>query len=97
MPPPAERLRILVVDDEAPARQRLIDLLQRDPQVEGILKAANGLAAVEILGREKVDLVFLDVQMPELDGLQVVEAVGAEAMPLTVFVHRLRSARDPRV
>jgi len=82
---PSERIRILVVDDEAPARQRLIDLLKKDPQVESVLEAVNGKAAVEIIGREALDLVFLDVQMPELDGLQVIETVGA-AMPLTVFV-----------
>ncbi len=82
----SERIRVLVVDDEAPARQRLIDLLKKDAQVACILEAANGKAAVEIIGREALDLVFLDVQMPELDGLQVIETVGAEAMPLTIFV-----------
>lgn len=86
MPQPAERMRVLVVDDEAPARQRLVDLLRKDPQVGSILEATNGKAAVEIIGREALDLVFLDVQMPELDGLQVIEAVGIAAMPLTVFV-----------
>jgi two-component system LytT family response regulator len=79
-------LRVLVVDDEAPARQRLVDLLRKDPQVGSILEAANGKVAVEIIGREALDLVLLDVQMPELDGLQVIENVGAAAMPLTVFV-----------
>jgi two-component system, LytTR family, response regulator len=86
MPHPTERIRVLVVDDEAPARQRLVDLLRKDAQVGAILEAANGKAAVEIIGREALDLVFLDVQMPELDGLQVIETVGAAAMPLTVFV-----------
>jgi two-component system LytT family response regulator len=86
MPQPAERLRVLVVDDEAPARQRLVDLLRKDPQVGRILEAASGKAAVEIIGRGALDLVFLDVQMPELDGLQVIENVSAAAMPLTVFV-----------
>jgi two-component system LytT family response regulator len=83
---PAEQIRVLVVDDEAPARQRLIDLLRKDPQIGSLLEAVNGKAAVEIIGREALDLVFLDVQMPELDGLQVIETVGATAMPLTVFV-----------
>jgi two-component system LytT family response regulator len=83
---PAKPLRVLAVDDEAPARQRLIDLLRKDPQVGSVLEAVNGRAAVEIIGRETLDLVFLDVQMPELDGLQVIETVGAAAMPLTVFV-----------
>ena len=86
MAQPAERIRVLVVDDEAPARQRLIDLLKKDPEVGRVLEAANGKAAVEIIEREALDLVFLDVQMPELDGLQVIETVGAAAMPLTVFV-----------
>jgi two-component system LytT family response regulator len=83
---PSEQIRVLVVDDEAPARQRLIDLLRKDPQIGSVLEAVNGKAAVEIIGREALDLVFLDVQMPELDGMQVIEAVGAAAMPLTVFV-----------
>ncbi|HUE00496.1 MAG TPA: response regulator [Bryobacteraceae bacterium] len=86
MAQPAERVRVLVVDDEAPARQRLIDLLKKDPQVGSVLEAVNGKAAVEIIGREALDLVFLDVQMPELDGLRVIETVGAAAMPPTVFV-----------
>lgn len=86
MSQPAERLRILVVDDEMPARQRLVDLLKKAPEVGSILEAADGKAAVEIIRREALDLVFLDVQMPELDGLQVTEIVGAAAMPLTIFV-----------
>jgi len=84
--PCADGIRILVVDDEAPARQRLIDLLEKDAQVGSVFEAANGKAAVQIIEREALDLVFLDVQMPELDGLQVIETVGAAAMPLTVFV-----------
>ena len=86
MAQPAEPIRVLVVDDEAPARQRLFDLLKKDPEVGSILEAANGKAAVEIIEREALDLVFLDVQMPEMDGLQLIETVSAAAMPLTVFV-----------
>lgn len=84
--PHSEHLCILVVDDEEPARQRLIDLLEKDAHVVRVLEAANGKAAVEIIRREAPDLVFLDVQMPELDGLQVIEMVGPAAMPLTIFV-----------
>ena len=79
-------MHVLVVDDEAPARQRLLDLLKKDPQVGAVLEAVDGKDAVDIIRREALDLVFLDVQMPELDGLQVIETVGAAAMPLTVFV-----------
>jgi two-component system LytT family response regulator len=91
-----ENMRVLVVDDEAPARQRVIDLLGRDPQVGTILEAADGQAAVESIIDFRPDLVLLDVQMPELEGLGVVEAIGAADMPLTVFItaydqHALRA------
>jgi two-component system LytT family response regulator len=82
----SEGLRVLVADDEAPARQRLLDLLGQDPQVKSTLEAGDGQTAVAMIQGEKPDLVFLDVQMPELDGLGVIELVGASRMPLTVFV-----------
>jgi two-component system LytT family response regulator len=82
----SEGLRVLVADDEAPARQRLLDLLGQDSQVKSVLEAGDGQTAVEMIQGEKPDLVFLDVQMPELDGLGVIEVVGASRMPLTVFV-----------
>lgn len=81
-----EMIRVLVADDEIPARQRLIDLLQRDDQVASVSEAADGQTAVEMIEREKPDLLFLDVQMPELDGLGVIDAIGVADMPLTVFV-----------
>jgi two-component system LytT family response regulator len=79
-------MRVLVVDDEAPARQRLIDLFRKDASIASVIEATNGLEAVTMIERERPDLVFLDVQMPELDGLGVIDAVGATEMPLTVFV-----------
>src|SRR6266568_1994479 len=81
-----EPIRVLVADDELPARQRLGDLLRGDEQVAAILEAADGQTAVETIQKEGPDVLFLDVQMPELDGLGVVDAIGAAAMPLTVFV-----------
>src|SRR6202021_1813193 len=81
-----EPIHVLVADDEAPARQRLIDLLAKDAQVEAIAEAADGEAAVEAIEKKRPDRVFLDVQMPELDGLGVIDAIGAAEMPLTVFV-----------
>src|SRR5579859_4489690 len=80
------KITVLVVDDEAPARQRLVDLLRREPVVGTVHEADDGLVAVRAIEERQPDLVFLDVQMPELDGLAVLEAIGAEAMPLTVFV-----------
>ena len=79
-------IRVLIVDDEAPARQRLADLLRKDSQVAVILEAADGISAVQAIQSQRPDLVLLDVQMPELDGLGVIDAVGAAQMPLTIFV-----------
>lgn len=84
--PPIENIRVLVADDEMPARQRVIDLLRNDRQVGCIVEAADGKAAVEAIRNQKFDLVLLDVQMPELDGLGVIDAIGPEEMPLTIFV-----------
>lgn len=81
-----EDIRVLVVDDEPPARQRLTDLLGQDSHVTSVLEAGDGLTAIRMIEAEHLDLVFLDVQMPELDGLAVLDAVGPEKMPLTVFV-----------
>ena len=81
-----EPICVLVVDDEAPARRRLIELLGRDRDINRIMEAKNGVAAVALIQQERPDIVLLDVQMPGLDGFRVVEALGAENMPLTVFV-----------
>ena len=81
-----DSIRVLVVDDEAPARQRLADLLRKDAQVAAILEAADGVSAVEAIQSQAPNLVFLDVQMPALDGLGVIDAVGDGQMPLTIFV-----------
>ena len=84
--PSLEPIRVLVVDDEAPARRRIIDLLERNSRIATILEAADGTGAVAAIQQQKPDLVFLDVQMPELDGLGVIDAIGCDRMPLTVFV-----------
>jgi two-component system LytT family response regulator len=86
MPSPAESIRVLVVDDEAPARKRLTDMLARDRDIDRVIEAKNGGAAVALIQEERPDVVFLDVQMPGVDGFGVVDAVGAKNMPLTVFV-----------
>jgi two-component system LytT family response regulator len=79
-------IRALVVDDEPLARQRIEDLLRHEADVELVGTAGDGRAAVDAIRSLRPDLVFLDVQMPGLTGLQVVDAVGAEAMPATIFV-----------
>ena len=79
-------IRALIVDDEAPARLRLKDLLAKDIDVSEVYEADNGEEAVRLIQEVKPDLVLLDIQMPGLDGLGVVEVIGPEMMPLTVFV-----------
>ena len=79
-------LRALVVDDEALARQRIRHLLRRASDIDVAAECANGLEAVQAIENLSPDLVFLDIQMPELDGFGVVEAVGADCMPPTLFI-----------
>lgn len=80
------KLRVLIVDDEALARQRVRRLVQSEPDAEVIGECADGREAVEAIRRSRPDLVCLDVQMPELDGFGVLQAVGPEATPRVVFV-----------
>jgi two-component system LytT family response regulator len=82
---PDRTLRVVIVDDELLARQRIEDLLAKEEHVEIAGTAGDGNAAVEIIRRLQPDLVFLDVQMPGRTGLEVVEAIGAEQMPATIF------------
>ncbi|MEM6325842.1 MAG: LytTR family DNA-binding domain-containing protein [Bacteroidota bacterium] len=81
----AESLRILVVDDEPLARQRVLDLLDADTEAEVVGTAASGREAIERIREGGVDLVFLDVQMPGLTGLDVVREIGPANMPATIF------------
>lgn len=78
--------RVLIVDDEQPARQRLRELMENDPEVGEIIEVENGLDAVEAILQKQPDVVFLDVQMPGLDGLGVIDTLGTERMPVTIFV-----------
>jgi two-component system LytT family response regulator len=79
-------IRALIVDDEPPARENLRLLLEREPDVEVIEECGSGAAAVRAIARHEPDLVFLDVQMPAMDGFDVIRSVGPERMPITVFV-----------
>ncbi|GIV59235.1 LytTR family DNA-binding domain-containing protein [Rhodocaloribacter litoris] len=83
---PETKLRVLIVDDEPLARQRLEDLLAARDDVEIAGTADSGRKAVEAIRTLKPDLVFLDVQMPGLTGVEVVQEVGPEHMPAVIFV-----------
>ena len=89
-------IRALIADDEAPARRKLRELLSREADVDIVGEACDGVEAVAAIRSAGPDVVFLDIQMPRLDGFGVVAEVGVEAMPLVVFVtaydeHALRA------
>jgi two-component system LytT family response regulator len=81
-----EKMRTLIVDDERLSRKRIRDLLAEEAGCELIGESANGIEAIEVIRREKPDLVFLDVQMPQMDGFQVLEAVTDLNLPAVIFV-----------
>jgi DNA-binding response OmpR family regulator len=89
-------MHTVIVDDEAPARRRLRGVLQQIPSITRIDECANGREAVIALRRGTPDLVFLDIQMPDLDGFAVAAAASEERAPAIVFVtaydqHALRA------
>jgi two-component system, LytTR family, response regulator len=79
-------LRVVVVDDEPLARTGMRDLLARDPEVEVVAQCADGQQAVEAISALRPDLVLLDVQMPEMDGFEVLRRLEPQRMPFVVFV-----------
>ena len=79
-------LRVLVADDERPARQRLEDLLTDEADVELVAACASGREAVDAIRTHDLDLALLDIQMPGLSGLDVVQEVGPRQMPVVIFV-----------
>ena len=79
-------IRVLIVDDEPIARRGIAALVAEDAELELVGQAGDGRAAVSLIDQLEPDLVFLDVQMPELDGFDVVDAVGVDAIPAVVFV-----------
>jgi two-component system LytT family response regulator len=82
----AAKIRVLIVDDEPLARRRIHKLVSNDSDLEVVGDCANGQEAIEAIHRQSPHLVFLDVQMPEIDGFAVLEAIEADAMPLIIFV-----------
>jgi len=78
-------IRVLLSDDEALARERLRSLLEEEPDLEIVAECGDGKTTIATIEREKPDLVFLDIQMPEIDGFGVVQELR-DVMPLTIFV-----------
>ncbi len=80
------KIRTLIVDDEPLARDKIKTMLQGDTDMEIVAECADGLAAVVAIQKHMPDLVFLDVQMPELDGFGVLAKIGSSRMPNIIFV-----------
>src|SRR5688500_17149951 len=81
-----DRIRTLIVDDEKPARRRLAELLGREPDITIAGEARDGREAVDLVRAHAPDLMFLDIQMPDLDGFAVLGALEPAQQPVTVFV-----------
>ena len=79
-------LDVLIVDDEQPARRKLRSYLKKEAGIDAIFEAENGIDAVSRIRKSHPDLVFLDIQMPGLNGFEVIEKVGIESMPAVIFV-----------
>ena len=80
-------MRVVIADDEAPARRKLVRFVRESDGVELVGEAASGSEALDVITATRPDLVFLDVQMPELDGVRIAEALaGQEHAPRIVFV-----------
>jgi two-component system LytT family response regulator len=79
-------LRALIVDDEAPARAKVRRLLEAESGIEIVGEAGTGREAVAAIKRSQPDIVFLDIQMPGLDGFEVLDAIDADGAPYVVFV-----------
>lgn len=82
----AVRLRAIVVDDEMLARQIIREMLEHDDEVEIVAECINGREAVEAIQTHQPDLLFLDIQMPEVAGFEVLEAMKGERSPIVIFV-----------
>jgi two-component system LytT family response regulator len=79
-------IRVLIVDDEPLARSGLKQLCERDPELEIVGECGSGGAAVAAIEQVEPDLLLLDIQMPEMDGFEVLRAVGPDRMPQVIFV-----------
>lgn len=85
-PSPSSSLTVVIADDEPLARRRLMSLLRDEPGLSVVAECANGLELVQAVRERSPDLVFVDVQMPGLNGLEALHALEGERAPVTVFV-----------
>lgn len=90
---PEHKIRAIIIEDEELARQLLRELLRRHPEIEVVGECANGFDAVKMVPEFKPDLLFLDIQMPKLDGFEVLELVGNEVAVIFVTAYDQHALR----
>lgn len=89
-------LKVIIVDDEAPARERVRDLLVNEPDIAIVAECTNGREAIAAIGAHRPDLLLLDIQMPQVNGFDVLRALPANQLPAVIFTtayeqHALRA------
>lgn len=81
-----KHIRTIIVDDEPAARTRIARLLAQDSEVELVAECRNGLEALEAVQKHKPDLLFLDVQMPQMNGIETLDRIDGDRRPFVIFV-----------
>ena len=79
------KIKTIIVDDESEAREGVALLLQNDNEIEVVCICSNGIEAIEVMNEFKIDLMFLDIQMPLIDGFEVISSVDQERLPEIIF------------
>lgn len=82
----APKIKIVIIDDEPLARKRIEQLLAKEPDAEIVAECANGVEAIAAINERRPDLIFLDVQMPEVSGFDVLHQLDAAVLPAVIFV-----------
>ena len=81
-----KHIRTIVVDDEPAARARIARLLEQDAKMELVAECRNGMEAIEAVNKHRPDLIFLDVQMPQLNGIETLDRIESDRKPFVIFV-----------